>query len=345
MFVGTYTTGESQGIYGFRFDDTTGTIAPVGVVAETANPSFLAASGNRRYLFAVNEVAPAGTVTSFAVDGATGQLHAINTESSRGGSPCHLALDRTGRFLAVANYSSGNFAVLPVTADGRLGPAAAVLANTDSGPNRARQAVPHAHAVTFDATNTFLLGADLGTDRVFVYRFNPVTGATVANDPASASVEAGSGPRHLAWHPSRRLAFSVNELKSTVTAFTWDATAGRLAPLASYSTLPDDFQGASATAEIVMHPNGRVLYASNRGHDSIAVFSVDEQGRLSRSQIMPTRGETPRNFAIDPTGRWLIAANQKSGTLAVFRIDGRTGQLSPSGPLVNVAAPVCVLFL
>ena len=350
VFVGTYTTGQSKGIYAFRFDDQSGALTPVGLAAETPSPSFLTASRNGRQIFAVNEIgsfngARSGSVTSFSVDAASGTLRAINTESSRGADPCHLALDRTGRFLAVANYTGGNFALLPVGADGRLGAAAAVLTNAGSGPNRARQDGPHAHFVAFDAGNRFLLGADLGADRVWIYRFDPATGRVVANDPPSAAVEAGSGPRHLAMHPNGRLAFSVNELKSTVTSFSWDRTNGRLTPAASYSTLPDDVRGSSSTAEIAIHPSGRFLYASNRGHDSVAVFAVNATGELRRVQIAPTRGQTPRNFAIDPTGGWLIAANQKSGTLAVFRIDQTTGELSAAGPLTFVDSPVCVLFL
>lgn len=354
IFVGTYTTGQSKGIYAFRFNEDSGALSPIGLAAETPSPSFLAASRDGRHVFAVNEIAsfkdertsgPSGSVTSFAVDSSTGTLRAINTESSQGAGPCHLALDRTGRFLAVANYSGGTFAILPVGTDGRLGPATAVMSNTGSGPNRARQDRPHAHFVAFDSSNKFLFGADLGSDRVWVYRFDPSKGTAVPNDPPSAAVEAGSGPRHLAFHSNGRFAFSVNELKSTVTAFTHDRTRGALTPSATYSTLPDDFRESSSTAEIALHPNGRFLYASNRGHDSIAVFSVGAAGELRRVQIESTRGQTPRNFAIDPTGRWLIAANQKSGTLAVFRINQATGELAATGPLTTVDAPVCVLFM
>jgi 6-phosphogluconolactonase len=355
VYVGTYTAGtESQGIYAFRFNDQTGTLTPVGLAAATANPSFLTATRDHRYVFAVNEVstyqgsaqgAASGSVTSFRVDGQTGRLDVINTESSRGADPCHLTLDTSEHTLAVANYTGGNFALLPVGANGMLQPATAVLANTGSGPNRERQEAPHAHAVVFDRTNQFLLGADLGTDRVWNYRFTARTGGAVPHAPSFASVAAGAGPRHLAWHPNGRFLFSVNELQSTVTSFNWDEANGRLTPGSTVSTLPPGFVGENSTAEIAVHPNGRFLYASNRGHDSVAVFRISTTGDLERRENVSTRGQTPRNFALSPDGRWLIAANQTSGTLAVFRIDLGSGQLSAVGPTSSLAAPVCVLFL
>jgi 6-phosphogluconolactonase len=287
----------------------------------------------------------AGSVTSFRVDEMTGQLEALNTESSRGADPCHLTLDASEHTLAVANYTGGNFALVPVGPGGRLQPATAVLTHTGSGPNRERQEAPHAHAVVFDPTNRFLLGADLGTDRVWSYRFTARTGGAVPNAPPGAPVAAGAGPRHLAWHPNGRFLFSVNELLSTVTSFRWDRASGRLTPGTTVSTLPQGFVGENSTAEIAVHPNGRFLYASNRGHDSVAVFRIGEAGDLQRMENVPTRGQTPRNFALSLDGRWLIAANQTSGTLAVFRIDTVTGKLSPVGSTVSVEAPVCVLFM
>jgi len=350
LLVGTYTAGTaSQGIYAFRFHEDSGAITPVGLAAATPNPSFLTATPDGKYVFAVNEVATlpgnSGSVTSFRVDPKAGRLEAINTETSRGADPCHLTLDATGRTLAVANYTGGNFALLPVGDNGRLAPASVVLTNSGSGPNRDRQEAPHAHAVVFDARNEFLLGADLGTDHVWSYRFRAPTGAASANDPPAASLPPGAGPRHLAWHPNGRWLFSVNELTSTVTAFAWDAATGRLTPQATVSTLPDGFAGPNATAEIAVHPNGRFLYASNRGHDSIAVFRIGETGSLQRIGIEPTRGRTPRHFALSPDGRWLIAANQESNSLAVFRLDPATGALTAVGALVRAETPVCVLFL
>jgi 6-phosphogluconolactonase len=350
VFVGTYTNETIKGIYAFRFDEQSGALSPVGLAAETPSPSFLTASASGRVVFAVNEIGTfrgekSGSVTSFAVDPATSKLTEISVQASGGAAPCHLTLDRTGRYLAVANYTGGNFALLPVDATGKLGPAKVVVAGQGSGPNRQRQEGPHGHSVVFDAQNNFLIGSDLGIDRLLVYRFGAASGTLVAHDPASASLPPGAGPRHFAFHPDGRFAFSINELASTITSFSWDATSGRLGPVGSISTLPADFHGDSTTAEIAVHPNGRFVYGSNRGHDSIAVFSINPDGTLRLVEHESTRGQTPRNFAIHPSGRWLIAANQKSDTLAVFRIDDKTGALAPVGPLASVGSPVSVLFI
>jgi 6-phosphogluconolactonase len=348
VYIGTYTGPESKGIYAFKFDDGSGALTPVGLMAETPNPSFLTASADGRVVFAVNEVGSfggekSGSVTSFRVDAATHKLTPINTVSSRGADPCHLMLDATGRFLAVANYSGGTFAIFPVAADGSISPASTVLTNRGSGPNRQRQDAPHAHMVLFDAGNQFLYGADLGVDRVHVYRFDPATGAIT--QAASAAVAAGAGPRHLVLHPNGRTAFVINELASTISTFARNATTGALTLNGTLSTLPNGFTGASTTAEIAIHPNGKFLYGSNRGHDSIAVYSVGANGELKLVEIESTRGRTPRNFALDPSGRWLIAANQETNTLAVFRIDQSTGALAPTEALAKVPAPVSVLFM
>jgi len=350
VYIGTYTGSTSQGIYAFRFDDGTGALAPIGLVAETTSPSFLTASASGRFVFAVNESSTyggekSGSVTSFAVDAATSKLTQLSVQSSRGADPCHLALDRTGRYLAVANYSGGNFALFPVDAAGRLGPATTVVAGSGAGPVQSRQQSPHAHMVAFDATNKYLIGADLGIDRLLVYRFDATAGTLAPNDPPGAIMPPGAGPRHFAFHPNGRDVFSINELSSTITHLTWDAAPGRFSVAASQSTLPAEFKGNNSTAEIAVHPSGRFVYGSNRGHDSIAVFSVGADGALTLVEHEPTRGRSPRNFTIDPTGRWLIAANQQSDSLAVFQIDQKTGALEPVGPLATVGSPVSVLFL
>lgn len=350
VYIGTYTGATSQGIYGFRFDDATGALTPIGLVAETQSPSFLTASASGRFVFAVNEFGnyggeKSGSVTSFVVDAATSKLTQVSVQATRGADPCHLALDRTGRYLAVANYSGGNFALFPVDAAGRLGPAKTVVAGEGSGPVQSRQQGPHAHMVAFDATNKFLIGADLGIDRLLVYRFDATAGTLAPNDPVGAVMPPGAGPRHFAFHPNGRDVFAINELSSTITRLSWDAATGRFSVLASQSTIPADFKGNNSTAEIVVHPSGRFVYGSNRGHDSIAVYSVGADGALTLVEHESTRGRTPRNFTIDPTGRWLIAANQGSGSLAVFQIDQKTGALEPVGPLATVGSPVSVLFL
>jgi 6-phosphogluconolactonase len=347
--VGTYTGETSKGIYAFRFDDSSGSLTPLGLVAETPSPSFLTADTRGRFVFAVNELqsfkgAASGSVTSFAVDPATAKLTEISVQPSQGAGACHLALDRTGRYLAVANYSGGNFALFPVGADGRLLPATSVVAGEGAEAGRSRPVARLGHAVGFDAGNRFLVAADKGLDRVLVYRFDASTGGLTVNQPSSAPLPAGAGPRHFAFHPNGRWLFTISEQAATITTFLWDRESGRLTASGSVSTRPAAVT-TGTTAEIAVHPNGRFVYGSNRGHDSIAVFTVGTDGALSLVEYEPTRGQTPRNFALDPTGRWLIAANQGSSTLAVFRVDQTTGALSPVGPLTSVGSPVSILFM
>jgi 6-phosphogluconolactonase len=348
VWIGTYTGPKSQGIYAFRFDDQAGVLHALGLAATTPSPSFLALHPNGRVLYAVNEThdgpGQSGNVTAFAIDQSTGALTQLNVRSSRGADPCHLAVDATGRFLVVANYSSGSFVEFPIGADGTLGDAMAVLTHQGSGPNHDRQEGPHAHDVVFDADNRHLVGVDLGLDQVFVYNFDAATGVLTPADPPSAHVAPGAGPRHFVFQPDGRHAFSINELASTITSFTWSAATGLLTPGASVSTLPAGFSGSSSTAEIAADRAGRFVYGSNRGHDSIAVFKAGADGSLSLVQHEPTRGKTPRHFSIDPTGNWLIAANQGTDSLAVFKVDGTSGRLTPVGDLVTVGSPVDVLF-
>jgi 6-phosphogluconolactonase len=349
IYVGTYTGENSQGIYAFRFDDGSGVLTALGLAARTPSPSFLTSSANGRFVFAVNELetfrgAASGSVTSFAVDPVSAKLTEISVQPTRGAGPCHLALDRTGRYLAVANYGGGNFALFPVGADGGLQPAAAVVAGAQSEPGPSAPAVPLGHMVGFDARNRFLLAADKGLDRLHVYRFDASKGTVTPNRPPAAALPRGSGPRHFAFHPNGRWLFAINELSSTITTFAWDQASGRLTAGGSVSTRPAAVT-TGTTAEIAVHPSGRFVYGSNRGHDSIVVFRVDGGGALTLVQYESTRGQTPRHFALDPTGRWLIAANQQSGTLAVFSVDQNSGRLSPVGPLTSVDSPVNILFM
>jgi 6-phosphogluconolactonase len=350
VFVGTYTGGKtgSEGIYAFSFDEATGALNPRGLSVATPSPSFLVASANRRVVFAVNELdtydeAPSGSVTSFAVDAAAAKLTPISTQASRGAHPCHLELDKTGRFLAVANYTGGNYALFPVLSDGRLEAAIATVAGRGRGPS-SRQEGPHGHAVTFDVTNRFLIATDLGIDRLLVYRFDAKSGSLLPNTPPSVAIAPGAGPRHFAFHSNNRLAFVINELDSTITSLRWDGDAGTFAVIGTISTLPAGAK-ASTTAEIQVHSSGRFVYGSNRGHDSIAVFSVNDDGSLKLVEIESTRGRTPRNFTIDPTGRWLLAGNQESSSIAVFAIDQTTGALTPVGEPVAAPTPVSILFM
>ncbi len=353
VYFGTYTSAKSQGIYVSRFDLATGALSEPTLAAGIASPSFLAVHPQRTFLYAVNEVSNfdggvTGGVSAFRIDRASGRLTLLNQQSSGGAGPAHLTIDGTGRNVLVANYGGGSVAVLPVGADGRLSPATAFVQHTGSSVNPQRQQGPHAHSVNVDRANRFAYVADLGLDKVLIYRFDPAKGLIVPIDPAAAVVDPGSGPRHLAFHPTGRFAYVINEITCTVTAFACDAAAGRLNTLQTISTLPEGVavgRGMS-TAEVQVHPSGRFVYGSNRGHDSITVFALDETtGRLTFVQNEPTQGSTPRNFGIDPTGRYLLAANQRTDSVVVFRIDESTGRLTPTGSRIAVGSPVCVKFV
>jgi 6-phosphogluconolactonase len=344
VFVGTYTDKESRGIYRFRFDDAKGVLTPDGLAAETESPSFLTSDPQGRLLFAVNETDPAGGVSAFAVAAQTGALTLLNREASGGGSPCHLTLDHTGRFLFIANYG-GSIAVLPVAPDGRLSPVATRIAPEGRGP-KPNQDGSHVHGVYMGPKNRLLLVPDLGIDKVLLFRFDEQSGRLTAGEPPAAGLAPGAGPRHLALSPDNRFVYVVNENDSTVTTFTFDAERGRLDTRGTVSTLPDGFSGQNTTAEITVHPSGRFVYASNRGHDSIAVFAVDATtGALRRVDVVAVGGREPRHFVIAPSGRWLLAAHQKSDTIAVFRLDAATGRLTPSGAPVKAPRPVDIFFL
>jgi 6-phosphogluconolactonase len=351
VYVGTYTQGKSQGIYRFNLDLGAGKLTPAGVTPGVNNPSFLAIHPNRRFLYAVIEIdnfggQKSGAVSAFAIDAKTGNLTLLNQQPSRGGGPCHLTVDKGGKCVLVANYGGGSVAALPIEADGRLGAPTAFIQHEGKSANPRRQEGPHAHCILLDQANRLAFAADLGLDKILVYRFDAAKGTLVAHNPPAASVAAGSGPRHFAFHPSGRYAYVINELASTVTAFRYDSRKGALETLQTISSLPSGFSGNNSTAEIAVHPSGKFLYGSNRGHNSIVIYAIDEAtGRLTLVGHQPTQGKTPRNFAIDPTGNYLLAANQDSDSIVVFRIDGKTGQLQPTGQSVEVPMPVCVVMM
>jgi 6-phosphogluconolactonase len=351
VYIGTYTGAKSKGIHAFRFNQTTGALTPIGLAAETPSPSWVVLHPSGQYLYAANEVDDfdadnSGSVTAFGIDRASGALTPLNTQPSRGAHPCHLAVDRSGTHLLVANYTGGTLAVLPLERDGSLGAPTQVVQHKGSSINTARQRSPHAHSIDLDADNRFAISADLGADRLFIYRYDSTGGGLLPGLRPAIAATPGAGPRHFAFHPNGRFGFAINELASTITSYSWDARRGALNTLATISTLPDGFRRESSTAEIRVHPNGRFLYGSNRGHDSIAVYQVGpNSGYLTLVEHELTRGKTPRNFTIDPSGQWLIAANQNSDTLAVFRISDRNGGLTPVGALVKVGAPVSVVFV
>ena len=348
VYVGTYTGGDSEGIYSFDFDSSTGATTPVKLVAEATNPSFLAVHPSGKYLFSVNETGEfdgqkSGGLTAFAVDPVSGELKSLNQVASGGGAPCHIVVDKTGKSLLTANYSGGNVSVNAIGSDGQLGERTSFQQHNGSSANQQRQKDPHAHSINLDPQNHFAFVADLGTDEVVIYRFDSKT--QTLKPHAKAEVKSGSGPRHFSFHPSGKFAYLINELSNTITVFRYDAENGKLDTIQTISTLPEGYAGTSYTAEVLVHPSGKFVYGSNRGDDSIAVFSVADDGRLSLVEIESTGGKTPRNFAIDPTGRFLFAENQASDSIELFEIDSITGHLEPTGQTIEVATPVCIKFL
>ena len=346
-YFGSYTRGDSEGIQVYRFDAGSGKMTPLGLAAKITNPSFVAIHPNHRYLYAVTEAGQGkGAVSAFEIDKESGKLKPLNQVSSQGAGPCHLNVDATGKMLAVANYGGGSTSSFPINEDGSLGEAASVMKHEGSSIDEKRQKKPYGHSVNFSPDNRFLITADLGADKLFIHKINPETATLEPNDPPSVSVKAGGGPRHFTFHPSGRYAYVINEMGNTITAFNYDAQRGALEEMQMISTLPAGYAQVTHTAEIRVHPSGKFIYGSNRGHDSIAVFAVDEStGKLTLIEIVPTGGETPRNFNIDPTGKYLLAENQSSDSVVVFKIDQITGQLTPTGDVIATPAPVCLRFV
>jgi 6-phosphogluconolactonase len=351
VYFGTYTDKGSKGIYACRFRPSTGKLTPPELVAETVSPSFLAVDPAQHYLFAANEIgdyqnAKSGSVSSFVIDRHTGKLTALNTVASGGADPCHLTVDKNGGHVLVANYTGGSVEVLPIKANGMLGDASDFKQHLGSSVDPNRQHEAHAHDVVLTPDNRFAVVADLGLDKLLVYHFDLGTGKLTPNDPPFGQVKPGSGPRHFAFHPNGRWAYVISEMGNTITAFDWDGSKGSFHEKQTVTTLPKDFKGDNSTAELVMHPKGRYLYGSNRGHDSIAVYAIDPgKGLLTQIEDVPTLGKEPRNFALDPTGAYLFAANQNSNTVVVFRVSPSDGRLTPTGEKVEVMSPVCVTFV
>lgn len=349
MYIGTYTRGGSQGIYRASFDPVSGAVRLDGVAAELENPSYLAVNPDRSRLYAVSEVADfqgtdGGGVVAFAIE-ADGGLRELGRQPTQGAHPCYVSVDPAGEFVMVANYSSGNAALFRLEADGSLAPAADVVQHRGSGPNARRQEGPHAHCIMMGPEERYVFVVDLGIDRVVGYVLDR-KGARLVPAPEDAGVAArsGAGPRHLTFHSDGRRAFLINELDSTLTALSYDPDSGSMESVGTVSTLPPDFTGDNTCADVHVSSSGRFVYGSNRGHDSIAVFTIEDDGRLTLVQHQSTLGRTPRNFAIAPGGDFLIAANQDSSSLVTFAIDQATGRLSPVGDPVEVPTPVCVTF-
>lgn len=359
VFVGTYTEpilfgtgkvvqGKGKGIYIYRLDENSGKLELIRVVDGIRNPSYLAFGPESRNLYAVNELkqcegSNSGAVSAFTFDKKAMSLAFLNMRLTRGTDPCHVATDRTGKFVAIANFMSGSIAIFPVLADGSLGEASSFVQHHGSSVDTVRQGGPHAHSITFDPSNNYIFVPDLGLDMVLAYRFDSEKGTIELSEDRCVLSPPGAGPRHLEFHPSGRFAYVVNELDSSIAAFEFDAERVIFSAKQYISTLPIGFLGSSTCADIHISPTGNFIYASNRGHDSIACFRIDKSdGTLSAIAYEPTRGRTPRNFAIDGRGRFLLVGNQDSDSIAVFRIDEATGKLDYADFSIEVPTPVCV---
>jgi 6-phosphogluconolactonase len=351
VYIGTYTGAKSKGIYFFRMNAASGAQTPPALAVEARNPAFLDIDARNHLLLAANEInsfegKSTGAVSAFASDPVTGKLTLLNQQPSAGTDPCHLLLDKENKNVLVANYSSGSVAVLPVQPDGKLGAATTILQHIGKSIHPERQTGPHAHCVTLDAANHFAFVCDLGLDKIMTYQFDAQRGTLSPANPSFTAVKAGAGPRHLVFHPDGRHAYVINELNSTITALAYDSPRGVLTELQTLSTLPDGFTGNNSTAEVQVHPSGKFLYGSNRGHDSLAVFAIDsDKGTLTPVEYRSTQGKKPRHFAIDPTGKFLLVANQDSDAIVTFSIDPATGRLQPTGQVLEVPAPVCIRFM
>jgi 6-phosphogluconolactonase len=352
LYVGTYTDDRrSKGIYLLRLAPGTGALSIAGVAAETVNPSFLVLSPDQRAAFAVNEIGdvdgkPGGMVTAFSRDAISGTLGSPVSEATQGAAPCYVSTDHSGQLLFAANYGGGSVAMYPILANGAIGAMAGFIQHHGHGPDAERQEGPHAHCVIPDPANKFVLVADLGLDRIMVYRFDAHAGTLATSTSAQGILTPGSGPRHLAFHPGGRVVYVTNELASTVSAFRYDPDTGSLTALQTVPAVSEPTAAPNAPADIHLHPSGRFLYASNRGHNSIAVFAIDPaSATLSPVQLVSTEGDWPRNFAIDPSGDFLIVANQRSDSIHSFRVDQATGRLTSTGQRVSLPAPVCIRYV
>jgi 6-phosphogluconolactonase len=343
LYIGTYTRETSKGIYALKLDAATGELSEPALAAPSKNPSYITLSPDRKFLYAVSEAD--AMAVAFAV-GPAGELSVIQPpQPAEGKAPCHLVVDQTGRTLLVANYQTGVLASIPILADGKLGHAGSIIQHTGSSANPERQASAHMHSVTLSPDNRYVIACDLGLDKIFTYQLDPAAAKLSPANPPFTPTNPGAGPRHFAFSPDGRFGFCITEMGATIIAYRYNAENGSLTELDSQSTLPPDFTGTNTCAAIRVHPNGRFVYGSNRGADSIAVFGFDETtGVLTPIEIVSSGGKNPRDFALSPDGKWLVAAHQDSKSLVVFSVDSDTGRLTPNGSTATISMPVCVLF-
>jgi 6-phosphogluconolactonase len=344
LFIGTYTGGAtgSKGIYASTFDDQTGALTEAQLVAETESPSFLALSPDNKFVYAVNETNE-GSVSAFRIKNDSDELESLNTKPT-GSAPCHVSTSSDGKYVLFANYSGGSIGAYATTEDGTLGERTAFVQHTGASGATKRQSAPNAHSINLDSANKFAIVSDLGLDKVITYAFDADKG-TLAPTHEFKATTPGNGPRHFALHPSEKFGYSLNEITRSVTACTYDSKTGDLTAVGTTSTLPTDAKAEGSTAEIFVHPNGKFVYASNRGHDSIAVFSINQtDGSLTQIQVQKTGGQTPRSFAIAPGGKFILAAGQSDASIHVLALDPETGLLSPTKHQIKAPAPVCIVF-
>jgi 6-phosphogluconolactonase len=346
LFIGTYTNGQSKGIYVYRFNESTGTGTEVSTM-KAKNPSYLCLSADGKHLYATDENEVGGAVGAYAFEPATGQLAFLNSQSSQGTCPCYVVEDKTGKWVFVANYCSGSLAALPVNTDGSLAPATQTIQQFGKGPDTSRQASAHVHSTIFSPDEKFLLAADLGTDKEHVYAFHPGQNMPLAESrDSSASLKPGTGPRHIVFHPTKPLLYIIGELTGTVDAFRFDSVSGKLTHFQRIRTTPDSFKGFAGSADIHIRADGKFLYASNRGDaNTLAVFAVHKDGKLENRQYISVKGKHPRNFVIDPTSHFLLVANRDTDNIVVFSIDPVSGLLKDTGKQISIPNPVCLKFL
>ncbi|MBX7172237.1 MAG: lactonase family protein [Pyrinomonadaceae bacterium] len=354
LYIGTYTsTGKSEGIYVHEFDSETGKLTPIQIVKNVLEPSFLTIRKDRKFLYAVNELLEyegkkSGSVSAFSIDQKTGNLQFLNKQSSLGDAPCFITTSENGKFALIANYLGGNVSVYPIEKDGNLGASVSLVQHSGTGPNKDRQEAAHAHSITLSPDNHFAYACDLGIDKIMIYRFDHNTGKLTPNEnQAFYQTKGGAGPRHFSFHPNGKFAFVINELDLTITALAFDEKLGILKEIQTVPTLPVGASRAGAScADIHVSPNGKFLYGSNRGHNSIVSYQIDEKtGSLKYLEHISTQGKKPRNFSIDPSRKFLLVANQDSDNIVVFRIDEQTGKLQSNGNIANVPVPVCLKFM
>jgi 6-phosphogluconolactonase len=351
VYVGTYTDKGSEGIYSFKFNPVTSNVDSIKLSAETVNPSFVAIDPKGQFLYAVNELdtfdnEQTGAISVFNINRESGKLNLIQQVSSLGAAPAHLSLDKSGKFLLVANYTGGNIAVFPIGLDGKLGKHSAFIQNIGFSVNEERQTSPHAHYINVTNDNNYVMVADLGIDKILIFQFDFTNGSLKPNNPSCINLEPGSGPRHFVFSHSGKFIYVLNELKSTVTIFDFDPTDTTRQSKQTISTLPQNFTGINTTAEILIDSKGKFLYASNRGDDSIVQFCIDTvTGMLSPIAWVSSGGKTPRNFEIDPSGKWMFSANQNSDNIILFKIDQENGRLTNTKQTINIKSPVCIRFL